>query len=342
MERWLFCLQQNILRSSTFNKIEEWDFEKVYLTIVDFRGSFGLKMTLITAERNIISAYGCCIKHIFQDNKDLTQLTIEDIDKYINEGITEAKIILAKKNSIGKLSSTQEGYSDKQGIFAKEIKDLITQGDALYDDGDFNKSITCYDKVIKIYPEYPDIWIRKAYALSKLGKENEAIMCCDKAISLNPKDALNWYNKGVILSEMNKWEEAIYCFDKSLDINPNDANTWHNKGNALYWSWKFEESLECIKKAIEIDSTNGLSWFIKAMALTMLKKYDEAIDSYDKAIEIMPTDADTRYYKSIALLSSNKHEEALKSIEEAIAINKDEINLNIYEAHKKKILEEVE
>jgi tetratricopeptide (TPR) repeat protein len=60
----------------------------------------------------------------------------------------------------------------------------------------------------------------------------EAIICYDKALKIKP-DYFSWHNRGVALANLGRYEEAITCYDKTLEINPDYYLSWHNRGIAL-------------------------------------------------------------------------------------------------------------
>jgi tetratricopeptide (TPR) repeat protein len=75
--------------------------------------------------------------------------------------------------------------------------------------------------------------ITKGVALKNLGKHNEAIECYDKAIKIDPNYALAWNNKDLALYNLGKYNESIECYDKAIKIDPNYALARNNKDLAL-------------------------------------------------------------------------------------------------------------
>ena len=49
---------------------------------------------------------------------------------------------------------------------------------------------------------------------------NDAISCYDKAIKIDPNFSQAWNNKGLALYDLGRYEEAIECFDKALELDP--------------------------------------------------------------------------------------------------------------------------
>ncbi len=116
--------------------------------------------------------------------------------------------------------------------------DWYKDGYELYNNGNYEQAITCYDKALEIDPDYAFAWNNKGAALYYLGRYDEAITCYDKALEIDPgfepaitnrNIALNklkeeWYNYGVAYYEVGRYEEAIVGFDRALEIDPDDAD----------------------------------------------------------------------------------------------------------------------
>ena len=67
----------------------------------------------------------------------------------------------------------------------EKCQDWISKGNALYEQGKFNESITCYDNAIKLDPEFAAAWYNKGIALKKLGRDEESEQCFAKARELD-------------------------------------------------------------------------------------------------------------------------------------------------------------
>jgi hypothetical protein len=68
-------------------------------------------------------------------------------------------------------------------------EDWFKYGNINYDEGNYNKSIECYEKATQENPWFADAWYNKGTALCKLGRYEDAVKAFDKALEINPNYA---------------------------------------------------------------------------------------------------------------------------------------------------------
>jgi len=156
----------------------------------------------------------------------------------------------------------------------KEIEDahedgvvdyLVEEGDRQQESGEYENSIVCYDKAIKIDPKWVSPWLGKGMTYWILKKHEDAITCYDKANDLlkNGSNATDfferitdeiWGAKGGIYDHWGKYAEAIIYYDKQIEFYPNNHYAWNKKGHALDKLGRHEDAKECYDKANKIKS----------------------------------------------------------------------------------------
>ena len=62
------------------------------------------------------------------------------------------------------------------------------------------------------------LYLHKGITLVILHRPEEALKCFDKVIELEPEDPQIWYLKSVALQELEKHEEANECFERAIDL----------------------------------------------------------------------------------------------------------------------------
>ena len=61
---------------------------------------------------------------------------------------------------------------------------VISQGDSF--NQSLRQAVLCFDRALKMDPEYADAWVNKGSALFYLGQNEEALQCAKKALAINP------------------------------------------------------------------------------------------------------------------------------------------------------------
>jgi tetratricopeptide (TPR) repeat protein len=69
-----------------------------------------------------------------------------------------------------------------------DISNLIKKGNDLMSDCKFEEALSCFDQVLLLQPNNPDLLNKKGIALRSLGRYDEAIECFNKSLQLDPRD----------------------------------------------------------------------------------------------------------------------------------------------------------
>lgn len=132
-------------------------------------------------------------------------------------------------------------------------EDWLQEGNELFSKGLFDLAIQCFDKSIKLNPNYAYAWSNKCSALGYQGSFDEAVHACDEAINLDPELIPAWMGKGSALTNLNKADEAIKAFDKAISLDPNIALAWAGKSKALNLLNRTKEADAALARAKELE-----------------------------------------------------------------------------------------
>jgi len=189
---------------------------------------------------------------------------------------------------------------------------------------DYEDSLTSWEKVLDLKPDFYAAWHNRGNALSDLERKEEAIQSYDKAVEIKPDYHRAWYARGNALSDLGRKEEATQSYDKALDIKPDYHEAWYVRGNALSALGRKEEAIQSYDKALEIKPDYHEAWYVRGNALSALGRKEEAIQSYDKALDIKPDKRKVWNYRGVALFDLGRAEEAVQSYDKALDINPDD------------------
>ena len=90
--------------------------------------------------------------------------------------------------------------------------------------------------------------------ITKAHDPQAALRCFDKALKMNPNYVDAWVRKGVTLFDTKETYEALTCFNKAVEINPQSFKARYNRGKARYALKHHEEALLDFLKATQLKS----------------------------------------------------------------------------------------
>ena len=133
----------------------------------------------------------------------------------------------------------------------KSAKEWDEKGVTLYNLGEYEDAIKCYNKALEISPNYAFVWKDKGDSLCKLGDYKESFECYEKTSDLGTYVTFDWLNVGLEFVENFQLEYAIKCFDKELEINPKNIRAVNYKCVALYMLGQYKEATTCYDNVLE-------------------------------------------------------------------------------------------
>jgi tetratricopeptide (TPR) repeat protein len=220
----------------------------------------------------------------------------------------------------------------------------LDDGIALYRVGKYEEAMLCFEKILEIYPDYPQFHFYVAAMLRKLGRqrEREEYFKSPKVTEGFRRLAAQSSNEGDALTKVGKHDEArtyyaVSNLYKEAIKNPEFLNeSWVEDleeeflGNIVSLSNTMEEDLEQRQKPPEEMDAVVIEIINKGVELADNGKYDEAIEYYDRALEIAPDTPLILLNKAISLcnkgnnlVKSKRPNDALECFDRAIAIKPD-------------------
>jgi tetratricopeptide (TPR) repeat protein len=137
--------------------------------------------------------------------------------------------------------------------------DLADQGQKGEAEVRRKEALECYDKAIKLDPDFTGLEARmnKASVLGELGRYNESVAILDEAIETAPANlsmyaAILWADKGSVLGKMGEHEKALEALDKATSLDPNNPITWISKSDLFRTLGREAEAEAASSKAKEL------------------------------------------------------------------------------------------
>ena len=132
-----------------------------------------------------------------------------------------------------------------QAAFSQTSNSLIRKGNQLYKQGEYDKSLSEYERAIKVEPQNTLANFNFGNALFRKEKWEDAEKNFENVITNSKDDNIRqqaFYNKGVSLTKQKKLEESIEAYKSALRLNSNDEDARINLQKALLELKKKNES----------------------------------------------------------------------------------------------------
>ncbi len=204
--------------------------------------------------------------------------------------------------------------------WAEVYKEL---GNAYLNLQQWSEAVGCYRQAYKRLHWTPQLYHNWADALSKLERWSAAVTVYRKAIELKPEFSWSYNNLGDALLKLGQWSEAVTAYRQAIELNPDFGSSYHNLGEAYTKLQQSENAIEAYQKSIECDPNFLWSYFQMGNVLTQQNRWDEALTAYEKAVEIEPHFHWSHYHLATILAQQNCWDEAIKAYEKAVEIEPD-------------------
>lgn len=117
------------------------------------------------------------------------------------------------------------------GMSAQTDRDLIRQGNRLYERGKFAEAEVQYRKAVGINANNPRALYDLGCALQQEGRDSDAIAQYELAVKAEPNVKVRsqgFYNMGVGYQRMKQYDKAIESYKECLRLNPSDDKARYN------------------------------------------------------------------------------------------------------------------
>lgn len=129
--------------------------------------------------------------------------------------------INSQREQIKRLQEEMHQQREVQKEYAREY--YLMGNECITKAGDANAALRSFDKALKLYPGFVDVWVRKGVTLLDSGDGFEALTCLNEAVKLDVRSFKARYNRGKCFLKLKYYEEAVSDFQKAVDIKPKHA-----------------------------------------------------------------------------------------------------------------------
>lgn len=146
---------------------------------------------------------------------------------------------------------------------------------------DFEKALTCINRVLAIEPESGSALIDRGLALEGLGRLEESLDCFDKLCEDERNTVLVATKKALILHKLGRMSEAIVNVDHALNLEKDNADTHFLKGAILGKNLFASEAIQEFSLAARIKPDFASAHWNEALFRLLLGDFELGFEKFE-------------------------------------------------------------
>ena len=259
-------------------------------------------------------------KHLWADTYDREYKQIFAIQSEIAQRIAsslQAKLSVAEKERLVNSPTTNvEAYN--AFLQGRYFTDLRTRED-------LQKSIVCYERALKMDPNYARAWAGLAMAHSGQADDGfvpveegyaKARKEIEKALELDP----NLAEAHAIMGNMKMyydrdWSGAEASLRRALDLEPGNTTAMLHEGRLAANLGRFDEAISLSRRAIVLDPLRTLAYVRLGSVADSAGRWEEAEGAIRKTLELSPRYFDAHETLGEIYLAQSRLEDALAEMQ---------------------------
>lgn len=203
----------------------------------------------------------------------------------------------------------------------------------------FEKSIECFDEVVRAEPEFAPAYAAKAEALQLLSIHAsvppaelmpKALDAATRAVSLDPLSAEAHAALGLVHGSYTwDWAAADAAFQRAIELNPSlaIAHQWYSE--YLAQMGRFDAAFEHVDRARELDPLSLAIGISRAHALWLARRSEELVAAMTRIIEMEPRYPMAHFFLLLGLSQSRRYGEAIDALMRAVELCPDYPDLQL-------------
>ncbi|MHA1148838.1 MAG: tetratricopeptide repeat protein [Promethearchaeota archaeon] len=199
--------------------------------------------------------------------------------------------------------------------------------------GKYQKSIECYEKIIEIDPEYKYAWYNIGISADYVGDIDRSIKAYKKAIEIDPEYNSAWNNLGYMYNNAGEPRKAIEALKAVLEKSGDNADALNNMGIAYFYLGDLENAKKYYLKTITIDENYNLAWSNLSELYDIEENWKKSYECSKKALELNENNYEANFFHARACFKLSYFDVAEKYYKKALIIDKDKkqhFDLNDY------------
>ena len=177
-------------------------------------------------------------------------------------------------------------------------QEYFEQGDAFFDERDFENAILCYSKVVNLVPNFYEGYYKRGLCYCKFKEYEMAIADFSKVIELDYSNEEAYLQRAEVYASLGKYNKVIEDYTTLIELNPYNTEFYYSRASYYKESNKYGNAVKDYTKIIAFDSTNADIFSNRAYCYEKMKEYQKAINDYTKSIDLEPNKPDYYNYRA--------------------------------------------
>lgn len=157
--------------------------------------------------------------------------------------------------------------------------------------------------------------------LFERGDFNAALDCYNQYLMLHPHHIKTLYNRGRCYDALGFAYKASKDYEEVLDRDSDNVKALISLSKYYYGLENFESAVNLSSYATNIDDENYLAYYHKARACHKLGLISDALDAYNKTIDLNPEFGFSYFQRSSILISLGLHPFGCHDLQVAACLN---------------------
>ncbi len=178
-------------------------------------------------------------------------------------------------------------------IFPEHLRAMANMGNCLQHEGRYAEAMDFYDRVLQQRPDYPDIHARLGVIFCHLQRYQESMDALKRAFRMKPRlkeESCYGITFAISLSYLGKTKDALEAYRAAVKQNPKDARALAGVGWALLELGNYADAEPPLRAAIKVEPGFGRPYLHLSFVLAGLGKYDESLVAAEQFAALEPND----------------------------------------------------
>lgn len=162
------------------------------------------------------------------------------------------------------------------------------EGNSLIEAGEYEQSISSFDKALANRSDFAQAWTNKGYAQGKLGRHLEKFSSCVQATDVASDFSEAWNCRGLARFDLKQYERALQEYNQAIAVDPEYYLGWLNKGQVLLKLGRPREAIDSTRQVLKTKPDYFLAWTQLCQALYNLEQYQDAKAHCEESLKLNP------------------------------------------------------